>query len=237
MRVRLVSLALFLVVVVGGCGGGGDETVSANSLKSHLVPASSVPGFSYERGLDWSDPVNLVGEGMFLPEVTHPSAAVSEVKGAKFEGAAGEVLRKGSGFDATELHVGVAKFKSAADANRVRDWMHKQDLQQPCFVECIFSPRPAAIPGVPAARFVVQTPTAVPPPPKGGTPVKSTSGAPAKGPVPAGAASGPPTNYMAEFTIGPYLYWAFLQADAKDKSQVAAGVKLYYEHAKKVAAD
>jgi hypothetical protein len=42
---------------------------------------------------------------------------------------------------------------------------------------------------------------------------------------------------MAEFTIGPYLYWAFLQADAKDKSQVAAGVKLYYEHAKKVAAD
>lgn len=233
MRVRLLSLALFFVLVVAGCGGSGDEKVSANSLKPRLVPASAIPGFSFERGLDFSDPVNLVGEGMFLPEVTHPSTAVSEVKDEKLEGATGEVLRKGSGFDATELHIGVAKFKSAADANRVRDWMHKQDLQQPCFVECIFSPRPGSIPGVPGARFVVQTPTAVPS--KGGTPVKSPSGAAIKGPAgrPTGASSGQPANYMAEFAIGPYLHWVFLHADPKAKGQVVAGVKVYYEHAKK----
>jgi hypothetical protein len=213
MHVRLVSLALFLVVVVAGCGGSGHDTVSAISLKPHLLPASALPGFGYERGLDWSNPVNLVGEGMSLPEMTHPSAAVSEVKGANFEGGAGEVLRKGSGADATEVHIGVAKFKSAADAERVRDWMHNQDLQQPCFVQCIFSPRPMAVPGVATARLVEQTPTAVTPPPKG-----------------------PPTHYMAEFTTGPYLEWMFVQADAKAKAQVAAGVKQYYNHAREAAA-
>jgi hypothetical protein len=182
---------------------------------AETAPAAGIgaSGFGYERGLDWSNPVNLVGEGMSLPEMTHPSAAVSEVKGANFEGGAGEVLRKGSGADATEVHIGVAKFKSAADAQRVRDWMHNQDLQQPCFVQCIFSPRPMAVPGVATARLVEQTPTAVTPPPKG-----------------------QPTHYMAEFTTGPYLEWMFVQADAKAKAQVAAGVKQYYNHAREAAA-
>jgi hypothetical protein len=236
MRARLVALALSIVVVVAGCGGGDDNEVSADSLKPRLVPATALPGFGLERRLDWSDPVNLVGEGMFLPEATRPTAAVSELKDAHFEGAAGEVLRKGSGFDATEVHIGVAKFKSAADANKVRDWMHKQDLQQPCFVECIFNPRPASIAGVPGARFVVQTPSAVPPPPKGAS--GGEDGPRATINPPAGAppgVSGPPSNYVAEFTIGPYLYWMYLQAEPKDKGQVVAGVKLYYAHAKKEA--
>jgi hypothetical protein len=72
-------------------------------------------------------------------------------------------------------------------------------------------------------------------PSKGGTPVKSRSAVGIKAPasLPSGASSRPPTNYLAEFTIGPYLQWVYLQADAKAKQQVAAGVKLYYEHAKK----
>jgi hypothetical protein len=222
VRVRLLSLALFLAVAVGGCGGGGDSTVSSTSLQSRLIPASQVPGFKFERRLDWSDPVNLVGEGMTLPEVTHPSQAVSELKNANFEGAAGEVLRKGSGFATTELNIGAAKFKSPADADNVRDWMHKQDLQQPCFVQCIFSPRPATIPGVPGARFVVQQPTGAPKPPPG---LK----------LPPGARSGPPANYLAEFTVGPYLHWVFLQADPKDRAQVVAGVKRYHDYAQKIA--
>jgi hypothetical protein len=217
MRVRYLSLALFLVVAVAGCGGGGDSTVSASSLQPHLASATSVPGFKLERRLDWSDPVNLVSEGMFLPEATHPSQAVSEIKNAHFEGAAGEVLRQGSGFNATELNIGVAKFKSAADANAVRDWMHKQDLQQPCFVQCIFSPRPASIRGVPGARFVVQLPTGAPKPPPGAIPV----------------GGGPQSNYLAEFTVGRYLHWVFLQASAKDKGEVVAGVKGYYAQAQK----
>jgi hypothetical protein len=42
----------------------------------------------------------------------------------------------------------------------------------------------------------------------------------------------PPANYMAEFTIGPYLYWAFLQGDASAQSRFEEGVALYYQHAK-----
>jgi len=34
------------------------------------------------------------------------------------------------------------------------------------------------------------------------------------------------------FTVGPYLYWTFLQADASAKTRFEQGVALYYAHAK-----
>jgi hypothetical protein len=202
---------------IAGCGGGGTSKVSSASLQPRLLSGSAVPGFGLQRTLNWSDPVDLVGEGLALPQMTHPSAAVKEFKDAHFRGATGEVLTSGGGFNATEAILGVAQFKGAADANRVREWMHDQDLDQPCFSQCIFAPFPVTVPGIPSLRFVVQSSHAPPPPPG----------------APRGVKVGPaPANYLAEFTVGPYLYWAVLHADSTARARFEQGVKLYYAHAK-----
>jgi hypothetical protein len=206
-RKSLLSLAALSLALVSGCGGGGK--VSATSLEPRLLPASSVPGFGLERKLDWSNPINLVGEGVALPDSTHPYAAVKEFQSAHVKGASGEVLNHGVGLNATEIRVGVAKFGSAADAGKVRSWMHGQDLQQPCFTQCVFSPLPLKLSGIPNSAAVVQRVTG------------SHSGS-------------PPANYRGEFTIGPYLYWVWFQADSsgKTKSRFENGLGAYYQHAK-----
>src|ERR1700681_731838 len=82
MKGRLVvAVCSTVAVALAGCGGGGSG-VSSASLPPRLLPASSTPGFGLERTLDWSDPVNLVGEGLFLPQAAHPSEAVKEFKDA-----------------------------------------------------------------------------------------------------------------------------------------------------------
>lgn len=225
MRPRTLVLPVLVVFAAAVAGCGGSSKVSSSSLRPRLLPASAVPGFGLERTLDWSDPVNLIGEGVQLPQVTHPTDAVKKFKDAHFEGAAGEVLRRGAGLNATEARLGVAKFKSADDALAVRSWMHSQDLQQPCFSECAFNPRAATVPGVPQLGFVIQTASAPPGPPPGAP----------KPPAGARVATGPnPANYLAEFTVGRYLYWIALGADSTAKTQVEAGIKAYYAHAKRL---
>jgi hypothetical protein len=220
----LLGACLVAAFAIAGCGGSGDETVSSSSLQGRLLPASAVPGFGVQRTLDWSDPVNLVGEGLSLPQATHPSVAVKEFDDAHLRGATGEVLVKGSGLNESAVVVGVARFKSEADATSVRDWMHREDLQQPCFGPCVFAPGPVRVPGIPGLRYVVQSSHAPPPPPPPGAP----RGVRVRvGPAPA--------NYLAEFTIGPYLYWAALHADSTAQRKFEQGVKLYYAHAKQAS--
>jgi hypothetical protein len=221
MITRLIAIGgLSASLVLVGCGGSGGGKVSSASLQPRLLPGSAVHGFGLQRKLDWSNVVNLVGEGLALPEALHPSAAVQEFENAHFKGAAGEVLVSGGGPEGTEVRVGVAKFASAADANRVADWMHHEDGQQPCFSQCIFAPYAATLPGVPNARYVVQSSKPPPPPPGAPRNAKFRSVAPA--------------NYLAEFTIGPYLYWSSLRADATAKAKFEQGMKLYYEHARQI---
>jgi hypothetical protein len=218
--VPLVS-SLLIFAVLSGCGGG--DKVSSSSLNPRLLPASAIPGFVQERTFDWSDPVNLVGEGIAIPQSTHPSDAVKKFQKSHLEGAAGEVLRRGSGLGATEVVVGVAKFKSDGDATAVKNWMHNQDLQQPCFSECAFAPRQTTVPGAPGVQFVVQTAPAV---------ARPLPGVKVKGPPPRGLPEA--ANYLAEFTSGPYLYWADLGgSDSTAKRQVEAGLKAYYDRAKR----
>src|SRR5690349_16873791 len=128
---KAISLVLSTCVAAAGLvaltGCGGSDTVSASSLKPLLLPASVTPGFHMLRTFDWSDPVNLVSEGFFLPEATHPSDAVKEVHNADFRGAAGEELNRG-GSNGDDLRTGVVEFKSDTGANKVRDWMHREDL-------------------------------------------------------------------------------------------------------------
>jgi hypothetical protein len=223
MITRLIAIGgMSASLAVAGCGSsGGGGKVSSASLKPRLLPASSVRGFGLQRTLDWSNPVNLAVEGFVLPQALHPSAAVQELETNHLKGAAGEILVSGGGQEETEVRVGVAKFDSAADANRVADWMHHEDRQQPCFSQCIFAPYAATLPGVPNARYVIQ----------GSHPPPLPPGAPRsfKGRVRA------PANYLTEFTIGPYLYWANLRADSTAKARFEQGMKLYYQHAKQIA--
>jgi hypothetical protein len=164
-----------------------------------------------QRTLDWSDPVDLVGEGIFLPQATHPSDAVRQVRDAGFRGAVGEELNQG-GANGTEIKNGVIKFKSDGAATKFRDWMHREDLQQPCVAECIFAPRNLAISGIPGATAVRQVPSRT-------------------GTQPGG---GPPTRYLVEFIVGPYLYFVWGEAGPKDASKFVRGAEAYYNRVKGV---
>jgi hypothetical protein len=223
----IVVACVATAALAGLTGCGSKSKVSAASLKPRLVPASLTPGFHLLRTLDWSDPVNLVGEGIFLPEATHPSDAVKEFRSAGFRGAAGEDLNRG-GVTGDEIRNGVVKLKSASEAEKVRDWMHREDLQQPCFAECIFSPQNLAIPGVPGAEAVRQVPSAQPPgtPPPG---VKLPPGVKVPRVLPGG---GPPNRYLVEFTVGPYLYFIWTEGNAAAKPRFVAGAKQYYDRVK-----
>ena len=225
MKRRLFAVAaLGATFGLAGCGSS-EEKVSSASLRPRLLPSSAVLpfGFALERTQDWSDPVNLVGEGLQIPQRTRPSEALKEFTGAHFEGSAGEVLAKGLGLNETAIKVGVAKFASAADAERVRDWMHREDLKQPCYSQCSFAPGPVSVNGFPSIKLVVQKGPAVPPLPPGAPPA-------ARAQLKAHPPSAP-ANYLTEFTVGPYLYWANTSADATAQSRFEQGVKLYYEHA------
>jgi hypothetical protein len=214
-RVGLVTLALAMAVIgAGGCGGGKAK-VSAASLHPRLLAASAVPGYFLARTLGWSDPVDLVGEGLFLPEIVHPSQAVKMIDGAGFEGAAGEKLDTNAMSD--EITTGVMEFKSASSATKIRDWMHGEDLHEPCFTACIYTPRNLTIGGVRDARAVAQVPSAPKPPP--------LSRGLRRAPVFVG---GPPTRYLAEFVIGRYVYFGWTEGQASDQTKFVTLAKDYY---------
>jgi hypothetical protein len=130
------------------------------------------------------------------------------------------------------------KFQSASDATKVRDWMHGQDLQQPCFAQCIFSPLNLAMPSVPGAVGVKQVPVGaaaagpVGPSPKVLAALRRQGITPPT--PPPGALSGPPTNYFAEFTIGPYVYFATINGGTQ--GQFIAGAKQYYDTVRRLSA-
>jgi hypothetical protein len=176
------------------------------------------------RTLDWSDPANLAHEGFRLPERTHPSQAIKEINGAGFEGAAGEQLNVGGPTGQT-ITTGVMKFQSASGARKVQSWMHGQDLQQPCFEQCIFSPVNLAVPGVPGALAVRQHAVGAPP---AGPPPAVLALLRRRGITPPpNATTGPPSNYLVEFAIGPYVYFA--STSGGNQAGFLAGVKQYYD--------
>jgi hypothetical protein len=210
----LISLAVVNLAACGGGGGDASDKVSAASLKSRLLPVSVLPGFRHQRTFDWSDPVNLVGQGLPLPETIQPSSAVKTFEDAGFRGAVGERLVTGKPPDIGELTVGVVKLASAAGALKTRDWMHAQALRQPCFSACIFEPSELPISGVATAKAVQQVPNAE---------VRKEPGPP------------PPTRYLVEFTQGPYLYFANTDGSRRDARRVVASTRLYYKHVRKLS--
>jgi hypothetical protein len=224
VAIGLVGLAT--AAGLAACGGGSSGKVSSAALEDRLLPASSVPGYRQQRTFDWSDSVNLVGEGLVLPESTHPSEGVKTFHDAGLKGAAGERFAQGKPPDESYLTIGVLKLKSAKAARKARDWMHGQDLLQPCFSACIFSPRNLRIPGVPTATAVQQTPTLSPPG------VKSLR--PGAKAVPPPGVQGPPTHYLVEFTTGRYLYFFNGDGSRRDARKVVTTTQGYYRGVRKL---
>jgi len=106
------------------------------------------------------------------------------------------------------------------NVSRARTDRTRSRRQQERWLRPARAPAPATIAGIPSARYVVQTGRAPPPPPKG-----------ARLPPGARVFQGP-ANFLAEFTIGPRLYWTVLHAGPPARARYEAGMRLYYAHAK-----
>ncbi len=201
-----------------GCGGDDDGTSPA-SLRSRLLPASEVPGFKVERRFDWDNPIDLVHDGLPLPETTPLSRAVKAFEDAGFEAAVGERLAvaKGNPLEGPHARVDVIQLGSDDDAREALDYVRKEALKQPCVGVCSVEIREFAVAGIPGAKGAQLRPQREPPP----------------------NAPPPFEAYTVTFTIGPRLF--VVNADGGPgqvkKGQVVSAAKALYErNAKRDAA-
>jgi ketosteroid isomerase-like protein len=131
-------------------------------------------------------------DSLGLPEDTPPSEAVAKMDDAGFQAAAGDQLRpKGGG---APVFVDAARFDSADGASEAQDYLHSQDLQQPCAGACVVSPQEFTIDGIPGATAVHQVPI--------------------DGPLPPGKQ--PFEGYSVEFTNGSDLFYVTASGDPGD---------------------
>jgi hypothetical protein len=205
-----LTLAALLTFAIAGCGGN-DNGVSPASLKSQLLPPSDVPGFKVERYFSWDNPIDFVGQGFPLPESTPPSQAVTVFEDAGFEAGAGEVfvVAKGNTFEGPHPSVEVVQLGSDDEARDALDYVRKEALKQPCFAVCSVEGREFAVPGIPGASGVQQTPLKQPPP----------------------NAPPPFESYGVGFTIGPQIFLTSSGGPPGQvkKSQVLSAAKALYE--------
>src|SRR5947208_5055662 len=207
MSVGLGSLA---VAVAVGCGGGGGST-SPSELQSRLLNPNQLPPLVDLRDFSWTDPTDFVVQGVFSPENTKPSAVISAIDDAGFQAAAGHYsLPKGS--NGPQVYFDVARFDSSGGATKARDYLHGQDLTQPCYTACVVNPQDYTVPGVPNAKGVHQVPNGSKGPP-GGHPFE---------------------RYAVEFTIGSDLYIVDARGDPGSipQGQFNTGSKRVYDFAK-----
>jgi hypothetical protein len=201
--------ALSLGVLVG-CGED-DEGTSPASLRSQLLPASEVPGFKIQRKFDWDNPIDLVHEGLALPESTPPSRAVEVLEDAGFEAAVGKrlVVAKGNPFEGPGATVDVIQLGSDDDARETLDYVHKESLKQPCLGVCSVTGREFRVAGIPGAKGAQLTPQREPPP----------------------NAPPPFEAYGIGFTIGPRLFIVNAGGGPEQvkKGQVLSAAKALYE--------
>ena len=194
-RFSLLSLlALALAgAIVTGCGGDGDgDQPSPQSLESLLPPPSQIGPLQLERTIDWENATDFVVQGTVLPQATAPSSAIGQMEDAGFAAGAGDVLTpKGGG---EPVNVSVAAFDSTDGAVDAQDYLHEQDLQQPCFAACAVSPEELAIDEIPGATAVHQ--------------------APVEGELPPSVE--PFEAFAVEFTIGENLFYIYASGDPGD---------------------
>lgn len=142
--------------------------------------------------MSWEDPVDFVVQGTVLPQGTVPSSAASQIEDAGFAAAAGDILvSKGGG---PPVNVSAAGFDSSDGAGQAQDYLHSQDLKQPCLAACSVAPRNLTIKGIPGATAVHQVPVKEKLPPY----------------------IQPFEAYAVEFTIGKDLFYAHASGDPGD---------------------
>jgi hypothetical protein len=211
-----VRAALFLLVLVlSAVGvvacGGDDEKVSPAALSKRLLPASEVPGFKRERTDEWDNAIDLSAKGLFLPESTPTSQAVELIEDAGFEAAAGDelVVLKGNPFHGPRILIAAVQLGSDDDARQVLEFLHKEDLKQPCAAVCSEIPSELEVKGIPGAKGAQQLPQEKPPP----------------------NAPDPFVGYAVEFRMGSLLYMVFGGGGpgSLKSYQVTDAAKAFYE--------
>jgi hypothetical protein len=188
-------LALLVAVAVGaatGCGDGDGSDVSPQSLSKLLPPASQLGQLRLEGSLSWKDPVDFVVQGTVLPQGTAPSSAASQIEDAGFAAGAGDILVSQGG--GPPINVSVAGFDSTDGASQAQDYLHAQDLEQPCLAACSVSPQDLKIKGIPGATAVHQVPVKTKLPPY----------------------IEPFEAYAVEFTLGEDVFYAHASGDPGD---------------------
>ena len=205
------AIALLVAVAmatVAACGDDDEGGVSPEALEEHLFPKSELQrlDLEVERTFAWDNPTDFTVQGLFLPEATPPSESIELIDDAGFEAGAGQFLGRGSS-------VGVAQFQSEEGANEVRDYLHEQDLQQPCYAACVVEPREFELEGIPDAQAVAQLPTEGEPPPDSGPPFE---------------------RYVVEFTVGSFLYVGDASGPPGGdlRSQFVEAANALYDHVK-----
>jgi hypothetical protein len=171
---------------LAGCGGDDNGGTDPASLKGKLLPASAIEGFKPERTFEWDSAIDLTAEGIFLPAATKRSDAVKLIDDAGFKAAAGQelVVSTGNPFEGPRITVDVIELGSADDARKVLDYLHKEDLKQPCFSVCSQEQGELRVDGIPRAKGAQSVPLRKPP------------------------AEAPPPfeGYAVEFPIDSFLY-------------------------------
>jgi hypothetical protein len=182
----LAIAGIAVVTALAGCGGDDDGGGTDPASLTSRLPANVAEGFKVERNFEWDSAIDLVAQGLFLPAATPPSEAVDKIDGAGFEAAAGQelVVSKGNTFEGPRMTIDVIKLGSADEALEVRDYLHAEDLKQPCFSVCSQDPGELAVEGIPDAKGVESVPQKNPPP------------------------NAPPPHeaYAVEFPVDSYLY-------------------------------
>jgi hypothetical protein len=213
IRTAVFVTSAAALVAVAGCGGSDDNGTDPASLKPRLLPASQFPpGFNLERPFEWDNPIDAAVEGLSLPQATPPSEAVDVLKKDDFDAGAGEFLTTKQGENGPAVGISVYKLGSGDDARDLQTYMHKQDLQQPCYKICSESPSELKVSGIPGVTAVKQIPQ---------------KHLPKDAPPPF-------DHYVFEFTDGQYLYRGetFDGPNKVSPARFEKSARDYYSHVK-----
>jgi hypothetical protein len=161
--------------------GGDDDGGSAADLKDQLLAPEAVAGFDLKREFEWTDPIDLTFQGLFISENTKPSEFFESVDDTGFEAGAGQDFQKKNG---PGIRVVVARFDSDDGAREALELIHQEDLKQPCYGACSSRGTEFEVTGIPGAVGAQLEPIPNPPP----------------------DAPPPFSAYAVEFTDGSTLY-------------------------------
>jgi hypothetical protein len=206
-----IAAGLLAVGLPAGCGGDDGDNASPSELQAQLISPDQIPPLQDRRDFSWDDPTDFVVQGVFYPENTRPSAVIGAIDDAGFQAGAGRyALPKGEG--GPDVYFDVAQFDSEDGARQAQEYLHGQDLQQPCYAACVVNPEEYDVSGIPGAKAVHQVPNG------------------RKGPP----GTEPFERFVVEFTIGPDLYIVDTRGDPGDvpPDQFNAGSKRVYDFAK-----